>query len=100
MGLLLLVGIFQCMGCGWGFDVFNKMALTPGHEKAIKFLTLGFWIALCIWGILFVCLRLKLIGLLTFIPVLLVLLVISKVLNGLPAGEWFEDVMMCGVAKI
>lgn len=98
--LLLLVGILQCAGCGWGFDVSNKMAKSEGHRKSILFLTASYWISLGIWGIIFVSLQQKLWGLVSYIPVALILLVISKVISNLTMGEWFEEVMMCGVCKI
>lgn len=98
--LLLLVGIFQCAGVGWAFDVANKCALSAGHKTAIKMLTASYWVSLTVWGVVFASLEMKMVGMLSFIPLLAVFLVASKFLSGLPWGTWFEEVMMCSVAKL
>jgi SNF family Na+-dependent transporter len=49
--LLLLCGLFQCFGCGWGFDVDNTMNKSPGHSRAIIYLTVTFWIYVLAVGV-------------------------------------------------
>lgn len=53
--LLLLVGILQCFGCGWGFDAGETMAKSDVHKRALLWLSATFWMILCIVGIVFVC---------------------------------------------
>lgn len=52
--LLFLCGIFQCFGCGWGFDVENTMNKSENHAKSLKYLTFSFWSYLMIIGLVFV----------------------------------------------
>jgi len=55
--LLILIGIMQCAGCGWGFDVANTIEKSPGHKKAIYVNTIAFWTILAVMGIVFVAIE-------------------------------------------
>lgn len=55
--LLFLCGIFQCFGCGWGFDVEDTMSRSPKHAQSLKYLSFSFWIYLIVVGIIFVLLE-------------------------------------------
>lgn len=52
--LLFLVGIFQCFGCAWGFDVETTISKSENHRKSLMYLTLSYWTFLMIVGIVFV----------------------------------------------
>lgn len=52
--LLLLCGLFQCFGCGWGFDVDNTMNKSPGHSRAIIYLSVTFWIYVLAVGVVMI----------------------------------------------
>lgn len=99
--LLLLVGIFQCFGCGWGFDVDRTLSLSPKHALSLKYLTGSFWLFLFVVGLVFVLLeqiRVAIIVLAAGIPLLCILP--SFLISGLPFGRWYAEVGMCGVRKI
>lgn len=98
--LLVLVGILQCAGCGWGFDAERTMALSPAHAKSLKFLTVSFWVTLLLTGLIFVPLELGLWGMLIWIIATLVFSVVSWKMSGLPKGQWYNEIFMCGVRKI
>jgi SNF family Na+-dependent transporter len=51
--LLILVGILQCAGCGWGFDVERTHEKSAFHEKSLKYLTKSFWLIVILFGIIF-----------------------------------------------
>jgi SNF family Na+-dependent transporter len=55
--LLFLCGIFQCFGCGWGFDVEATMNKSENHAKSLKYLTFSFWVYLMLIGLIFVLLE-------------------------------------------
>merc|ERR1712086_730116 len=57
--LLLLVGIFQCVGCGWGFDVERTLRISEKHALSLKYLTGSFWGFLFVVGLVFVLLEQK-----------------------------------------
>lgn len=56
--LLFLVGIFQCFGCAWGFDVETTVAKSENHRKSLMYLTLSYWTLLMVVGIVFVLVEL------------------------------------------
>ena len=99
--LLIIVGILQCMGCGWGFDVANIVEKSPQHKKAIIAHTLSFWFCLAVLGIVFVSIENVTLGLIVNVIVDLFLVCpLSFYVSGLPIGEWYDDVLMTGVKKI
>lgn len=51
--LLVLVGILQCAGCGWGFDAENTINKSENHKKSLLYMTGSFWGIVVIFGIIF-----------------------------------------------
>jgi len=99
--LLIIVGIMQCFGVGWGFDAEMTMAKSENHAKALKFLTLSYWTWCIILPIVFVAIGKPGIGLVVNGVVMLLLAVLpSYFIAKLPFSEWYDEIMMCGVARI
>lgn len=69
--LLLLCGIFQCFGCGWGFDVEDTVKKSPEHAKSLKYLSFTFWAYMLIVGLVFVIVEQVEIGIIVLIVGLL-----------------------------
>lgn len=100
--LLFLVGIFQCFGVGWGFDVENTVNLSENHAKSIKYLTISFWLWLFVIGLIFVLvpdvvgigIGVLLFGLAAFV------LAPSYYISKLSFHQWYAQIMMCGVRRI
>lgn len=99
--LLLLVGILQCMGCGWAFDFEHTAKLSDGHYKSNLFLVVWYWTTLLILGAVGIWTSQGLVYMLAFVgQILFVGLPISYCLCGQPFTEWYKNVMMCGVRRI
>lgn len=99
--LLLLVGIFQCVGCGWGFDVERTLRISEKHALSLKYLTGSFWGFLFVVGLVFVLLeqvKIAIIVLLAGVPILCILP--SFIMSGLPFSQWYAEIGMCGCRKI
>lgn len=99
--LLFLCGIFQCFGCGWGFDVEATMSYSEKHAKSLKYLTFSFWIYLMIIGMVFVPMGEVPLGIIVLlVGLILFCLVPSFCISGLPFGQWYAQICMCGCRKI
>ena len=99
--LLIIVGIMQCAGCGWGFDAQNTVNKSANHEASLKYLTYSFWGIVLVFGIIFPALKMIPVGLiLSVVAILLFSILPSFFLSKLPAAEWYNDIVMCGVRKI
>lgn len=99
--LLFLVGIFQCFGCGWGFDVENTLQKSEGHAKSLKYLSFSFWIYLLIVGLVFVLVEQIGIGIIVLIVgYILFCFIPSFLISKLPFKQWYAEVCMCGVRKL
>lgn len=99
--LLFLVGIFQCFGCGWGFDVETTLEKSAEHAKSLKWLSFSFWLYLMVVGLIFV--------LIEQIPWGILVLVVGYVpfcllpsffISKLSFKRWYAEVAMCGVRRI
>jgi SNF family Na+-dependent transporter len=62
--LLIIVGIMQCFGVGWGFDAEETMKKSDGHSKSLKFLTLSFWFFTTVLPIVFIIIETPFVGIL------------------------------------
>jgi hypothetical protein len=99
--LLILVGILQCFGCGWGFDYENTLNKSIGHSKSLFYLTATYWGLLFVIGIVFPVLNITYVGIPVFIGCFILLsLIPSFCLSKLSASEWYNDIVMCGVRKL
>jgi len=83
--LLIIVGILQCFGCGWGFDAEETMNKSDAHKKALVYMTGSYWSITMIAGTLFVLLEMPGIGLaITFGLVIYGCILPTFCLAGLP----------------
>jgi len=99
--LLIICGIFQCLGCGWGFDAANTMDKSIGHKKGLIYLGGLFWGLLFLLGIVFPLLEMTGIGIAVFVGAFIILgLLPSFFLSGLSLNIWYNEVAMCGVRKL
>jgi len=99
--LLLICGIFQCLGCGWGFDTANSMEKSIGHKKSIVYLSGLFWGLLALLGIVFPLLEMTGIGIAVFAGSFIILGAIpSYLMSKLSLNDWYNEVFMCGVRKL
>lgn len=99
--LLVLVGILQCAGCGWGFDAQNTCNKSENHNTSLKYLTFSFWGFVIIFGIVFPAIKMIAIGLcVTIGAIFLFSLIPSYFLSKLSFSEWYNEICMCGVRKI
>lgn len=55
--LLIVVGIMQCAGVGWGFDAEETMAKSEKHAKSLKFLMCMYWFVVFVGGIVGVAVK-------------------------------------------
>jgi SNF family Na+-dependent transporter len=99
--LLLLVGILQCFGCGWGYDYENTLEKSIGHRKAMVYLATTFWGLLFVIGLVFPILNKTWLGIIVFLAAFIFLsLIPSKFMSGLSFNDWYNDIVMCGVRKL
>lgn len=99
--LLFLCGIFQCFGCGWGFDVENTLSISENHAKSLKYLTFSFWIYLLLVGLIFVPIGEVPVGILVLLlGLILFCLIPSFCISKLSFAQWYAQVCMCGVRRI
>lgn len=99
--LLFLCGIFQCFGCGWGFDVESTMNMSENHAKSLKYLTFSFWAYLMIIGLIFVLAESIPWGILALIlGIFLICLLPSFLISKLPLMQWYAQIGMCGVRRL
>jgi SNF family Na+-dependent transporter len=101
--LLFLCGIFQCFGCGWGFDVDDTMKRSPKHAQSLKYLSFSFWIYLIVVGLIFVLIEKIAVGIAVLAAGLLLFCLLPSWLIFRGAGsfaEWYAIVCMCGVRRI
>lgn len=99
--LLVLVGILQCAGCGWGFDAENTFKKSANHEYSLKYLTYTYWAIVVIFGIVFPTVKMIPIGLiLSIVAILLFSVLPSYFMSKLSVADWYNEIVMCGVRKI
>jgi len=100
--LLLLVGILQCFGCGWGFDAARTLGKSPTHSTSLWTLTISFWFILTVLGIIFVAIEMVMYGILIIILALLFFSLLPSFFIGRELGfrRWYNEVAMCGVGKL
>ena len=100
--LLLLVGILQCFGCGWGFDVPDTMEKSEVHKISLWILSISFWGILVILGIIFVAIEMVQLGIVILLLCLLFFSLLPSFFFGKSLGfwKWYNEVCMCGVSKL
>ena len=99
--LLFLVGIFQCFGVAWGFDVEACTSKSENHKKSLMYLSASFWFYLFVVGLVFVLIEEIPIGIAVLVGGLILFsLIPSFVISKLPFKQWYAQVCMCGVRRI
>lgn len=99
--LLIIVGIMQCFGVGWGFDAEDCLKKSEGHAKSLKYLTLSYWFITVVFPILFIAIEKPAMGIFITFGIMLVVSVIpSFFISGKSFGEWYNEIAMCGVRRI
>ena len=100
--LLLLVGILQCFGCGWGFDAPDTMEKSDVHRTSLWVLSGSFWFILIVCGVIFVAAGEVQLGILILLVCLLFLSLLPSFFFGRSLGfwGWYNDIAMCGVRKL
>ena len=100
--LLIIVGIMQCFGVGWGFDAEMNMAKSEDHAKAIKFLTLSYWAISTILPIVFVIIEKPGIGIPITGAVMLLFSIVPSWFIAKNQGfdAWYNEIFLCGVGRI
>lgn len=99
--LLFICGLFQCYGCGWGFDVEETMNKSDNHRKSLIYLTISYWVWIISTGIIFVSIGNIPAGILTLIlGIFLGCLLPSFLISKLPFKQWWAQIALCGVRRI
>lgn len=99
--LLFLCGLFQCFGCGWGFDVENTLKKSDGHANSLKYLSFSFWAYLLFIGLIFNLAESIGIGILVLITgYILFCFIPSFYMSKLSFKQWYAEVAMCGVRRL
>jgi len=98
--LLNLIGILQAFGCGWFFDVADTIAKSNKHKNSLYVLSFGYWIPLMIITIVFTITKDNTLGYIIFAVCQLLVIITSFIISGMPFGQWYNEIMMCGVRKI
>jgi len=99
--LLVLVGILQCFGCGWGFDAGKTMSKSGNHSKSLGILTVSFWFWTVLSGCVFVPIEKTPYGILCFaLGFLLFGAAPSMMVSKMGFVQWYNEIVMCGVRKI
>jgi SNF family Na+-dependent transporter len=55
--LLIIVGIMQCFGVGWGFDAEDCLKKSDGHANGLKYLTISYWFITVVFPIVFIAIE-------------------------------------------
>merc|ERR1712227_1092269 len=90
--LLFLCGMFQCFGCGWGFDVEGTLNKSDKHSKSLKYLSFSFWLYLTVVGLVFVLIEKIAIGIIVMLGGLILIVLLPSYLIFRGAGsfnEWY-----------
>lgn len=99
--LLLLTGIFECLGVGWLFDYERTAALGDKHWRSWQINTIGYWFCLFVIGVVTIAVEKPAIGLIAFVVVeIVILLPLSYYFADTTLQDWYDNVCMCGVKRI
>lgn len=99
--LLFLVGILQCFGCGWCFDLEKTAAKSDAHWKSVQISTYGYWFFLFLCGVAGIADYNAQYGMLAFITVeCAIVLPYSFIACDTTYDDWYDNVCMVGVKRI
>ena len=103
--LLIFIGIIQCYGCGWAFDLWRTMN-KPSKEgqnyyAATLISVLGYWIPLVVVASTFIAVNHAGWGALAFFLIeLIIVLPASYCVSGLTFERWYKEIFFCGVRRL
>ena len=99
--LLVLVGVFQCLGCGWYFDFEKTLTKGPAVMRATYISIIGFWVPLIAVSFATVFTDTAQYGVAGFVGLqLLIVFPISYLVSGLSLHQWYCKVLFCGVRRL
>ena len=101
--LMLLLGVLETMGAAWVYEAGDVMDKDGGvYKKSLIILTAGYWllaVGLPLISI-FALEEYGWVGLVAFIPCLLIVWAISFFISGVSFKDWLSNVVYCGVRKL
>lgn len=99
--LLLVVGVLQCLGCGWAFDYGHTASLGPNYARANNFLIGWYWVNLIVHGIWGIFTENGLLGMVVFVgSIVFIGLPVSYCISGVSFSQWYKHIFFCGVRRI
>ena len=99
--LLVFIGVIQCMGCGWAFDLEKTMDMSPRHKASALISVLGYWVCLLGISIPMVAIDQSGWGALAFIlSQIFVIFPLSYFVSGMKFWYWWHHVLFCGVRRL
>jgi solute carrier family 6 GABA transporter-like protein 1 len=103
-GLLLVVGLLQCLGCGWGFDTEHIYNKSPRHANSLFALTMSYWTIIIMLGLICVPAGGTVGGLIavlcSFPTIIMPISYYLLVPKESSFSEWYNDIFMCGVGRL
>ena len=100
--LMLLIGVFETFGAGWVYEAKEIIATDRKQKCSLYILAFGYWAATIIIPVVSVMSNSPngWIGLIVFVPVLILVWIASWCLSGLPFGQWKSRIACYGVRKL
>lgn len=100
--LMLLIGVFETFGAGWVYEAKEIIATDRKQKCSLYMLAFGYWAATIIIPVVSVMSNSPngWIGLIVFVPVLILVWIASWCLSGLPFGQWKSRIACYGVRKL
>lgn len=99
--LLFIVGILQCLGVGWLFDIERTAAMGAKYWQSVQISTYGYWVLLFVCGVAGTADYNAKYAMLAFITVeCMVILPWSFIVCDTTFDDWWSNVCMCGVKRI
>lgn len=100
--LMVLLGILQCTSVAWVFEFDYRVKENPAFKKPLLILLVGYWGSLLLFGVLgFVAFyEMNWLGAVLFVIFWLASIVVAWKVSGLPFGEFYQKLVLCGVGRI
>lgn len=100
--LMLLLGVMECFGVGWIYELADVRATGEGAKKSTTILFAGYWgLTLIIAPVsIFAFAELAYVGIICFWVAMLFVWAISFFSYGGKFGDWYSNVFLYGVRKI
>lgn len=98
--LMLLMGVFECLGAAWVYEM--PAAIAASTKNSVYILFIGFWAPLVILAILSFATFEKYWywGLIGFVILQIVIVIVSWLLSGLSYKKWHEEVGLYGALRL